>query len=148
MAKFQFRLATLLKLREAAREERRRQLAEAVQAEQVLHGRLRDADGQLHELRRRQVASTGPGRVQVDQVVQTQRYELVLQADRQVLASQHRLLAEEVERRRAALSVADREVRVLEKLRDRQMERQRSVLVRREIQEIDEYAGRPTVGEA
>jgi flagellar export protein FliJ len=52
-----------------------------------------------------------------------------------------------MEHRRVALAEANREVRVLEKLRDRQHERHRQEENRQEIKELDEVAGRRAVRE-
>ena len=125
MAKFKFRLATLLKLREATRDERRAELAQAYQADSLLEkqqDRLRkELAGLL--LQSRKVAE--PGTVDVDQLLETQRYELVLRAQQSQLSAQRQTVAEEIERRRQVLVEADREVRVLEKLRQRQLQRHR-----------------------
>jgi flagellar protein FliJ len=60
--------------------------------------------------------------------------------EKQTLA-QRKQLAVEIERRREALLAANREVRVLEKLRDHQMERYREEENRRDIKRLDEVAG-------
>ena len=143
-----FRLATLLKLREQTRDERRRHLVEAQRAEDMLRQQMADLDAQLAAVRAEYGAAAAPGRVLVDRLVDAQRYEIVLHTQRQERARQEQLLAAEVERRRAALLEADREVRVLEKLREKQQERQREEDARQEVKRLDEVASRRAVWRA
>ena len=120
MARFQFRLATLRRLREQHRDELRGRLAEAYEAEQVLQ-RQRDGLQQeaesLRGMQRQMVAVASPN---VNQLLEAQRYGLVLQGRNVVLADQLRQVAAEVERRRQAVVEADRQVRALDKLAERQ----------------------------
>ena len=144
MPPFRFRLTTLLRLREADRDQRRAQLAEAHLAEDKLRQHIAELDRQLADLRHDYSAHAAPGPVEVDRLVSTQRYELVLMSQRQTQHKQAQLLAAEVERRRLMLVEADREVRVLEKLRDRQHERHREDEARQETKLLDEIALRTT----
>jgi len=141
MAKFQFRLATLLKLREATRDERRAELAQAYQADAFLEQQQDRLQRELAGLVLQSRKVAGPGTLDVDQLLQTQRYELFLRARQSQLADQRGTVAEEIERRRQILVEADREVRVLEKLRQRQLERHREEEGRREMKILDEVAG-------
>ena len=119
MAKYKFRLETLQKVREAHRDEQRASLAEAFRAEQVLEenrAQLVVEEQELRALRR----SAGDGQyLDVNRLLEAQRYELLLKAQSQELAKQAVLLAAETERRRQLLVEADREVRVLELLDER-----------------------------
>jgi flagellar protein FliJ len=119
MAKYKFRLNTLQKVREAHRDQQRASLAEAFRAEQVLaenRAQLVDEERELRELQR----SASDGKyLDVNRLVEAQRYELLLKAQSQELAKQAVLLAAEAERRRQTLVEADREVRVLELLDER-----------------------------
>ncbi len=142
MAKFRYRLATLLRLREAVRDQRREALAEAYRVDELLSvqlARLADEIGSLSEQCRR---AAGPGIVNVDRLLEAQRYELALRARQRQLHEQQRNVAEEIERRREALTEADREVRVLEKLRQRQAARHQYEENRREVKLLDEVAQR------
>ena len=60
------------------------------------------------------------GAVDVNRLLTGQRYQLALEAQQRVLAEQAVKLAEEVERRRLAVVEADRGVRMLDKLEERQ----------------------------
>lgn len=142
MTRFRFRLATLLRLREAARDERRAALAEAYRVDEVLVGRAEQLDQELARLRARMRHVAGPGQVDVDELLEAQRYELSLRAGRGRLDEQRRSVAEEIERRRELLAEANREVRVLEKLREKQARRHREEQARQEIKLLDETAQR------
>jgi len=126
MTRFRFRLASVLKLREAARDERRAELA-------GLRGEWR--------------AAAGPGVVDVDRLLDGQRYELLLRAYRRQIDAQRSMLAPEIERRRQAVVQANREVRVLEKLRDRQAQRHRAEEERQLTKQLDEIAQQRAVRE-
>ena len=140
MSVFKFRLAPLLQLRAATRGERRAALAEAYRVDEVLRQRLAAVTGELQALcaERRQLAA--PGVVNVDRLVESQRYELVAKMQEAQLVRQREGVAAEIQRRRQALVEADREVRVLEKLRDRQAEAFRREEEHKEAKRLDEVA--------
>ena len=60
---------------------------------------------------------------------------------RQELSQQEKAVAAEIEKRREALAEANREVRVLEKLKEKQHHRYQQEENRREIKLLDEAAG-------
>jgi flagellar export protein FliJ len=140
MAKFRFRLDTLRRLREAARDGRRAALAEAYRAEELLREQQEHLGRELERLAAESRAAASPGRIDVDRLLDARRYELVLRAHQKQLAAQQENVAEEVERRRQALVEADREVRVLESLREKHLRRHREEEARRETKELDEAA--------
>lgn len=140
---FRFRLTTLLKLREAARDERRGRLAEAHRAEDIVVNRIREIDAELAEQRRIPVTATVPGkRINLDSLLEAERYEMLLRAERHGAERQRVDIVEEIERRRQALIAADREVRILERLRERQEEQFDAEQNRRDIRMLDEVASR------
>jgi flagellar export protein FliJ len=140
MAKFKFRLATLLKIREATRDQRRAELAEAYRADDILVERLEQIHGELNAMLSECRKAAGPGAVNIDLLIESQRYEITLRAyEKQTLAQRERL-AGEIERRRDALLAANRDVRVLEKLREQQIDRHRQEENRRDIKRLDEIA--------
>ncbi|HEY4760328.1 MAG TPA: flagellar export protein FliJ, partial [Thermoguttaceae bacterium] len=140
MAKFKFRLATLLKLREATRDERRAELAQAYRADDVLRGHLDEVHTELQALRDQCRKVAGPGTIDIDRLIEAQRYELILKVQQRHLNEQRQRLAAEIERRRVALLAANREVRVLEKLREQQSQRHRQEENRLDIKRLDEVA--------
>ncbi len=141
MAKFKFRLATLLRLRESERDERRGELAEAYQADGIMEEKQKEVEAGLAELAQKCREAAAPGPVNVDKLVETQRFEILLRAQRLYVLEQRELLAAEIERRRERLVEANREVHVLEKLKERLLERHREEEMHREIKSLDEVAG-------
>lgn len=141
MAKFKFRLAILLRLREAGRDERRGELAEAYQADAIMENQQKEIETNLAELAGKCRQAAGPGTVDVDRLVDAQRFEILLRAQQQYIIQQRRAVADEIERRRQNLVEANREVHVLDKLKQRQMQRHREEEGRREIKLLDEAAG-------
>jgi flagellar protein FliJ len=142
MKKFQFRLATLLRLREAARDERRAQLAEAYLAEQKLNEHKAQVMAEEEELRHRYGHAALPGALDVDRLLTAHRYQLVLAVQLKFIDEQAAKLTAEIENRRQLLVAAEREVRVLENLRETWKERHRQSEQLVEMKGIDEVAGR------
>ena len=137
-----FRLDTLLRLRVQVRDRRRVELSEAYRAEDVLEQREVELNGMLERLRDEYRDLAQAGKVPLDRLVESQRYELVLKAECQSTRDQKDLIAKEVEKRRIALVDADREVRVLEKLREKQRKREDIAERRRDNIEMDEVSAR------
>jgi flagellar protein FliJ len=137
---FRFRLETLLRLRLAERDQRRAELAKAIRAEELIRSQQRSlAQQQLQALEHaRQLKS--PGAADVDALLRTHRYELVLAAQQRQLAAQLAQVEAESERRRQILVEADRQVRVLEKLRERQAAAHRQNAERLQTKQLDEVA--------
>jgi len=140
MGRFKFRLATLLRLRELARDERRAQLAQACRAQELLDEQRRQLDEHLSGLHRCARLAAGPGAIDVDRLLEARRFEAVLLAQRQQVDQQREAIGREVDRRRQALVEANREVHVLDSLRARQHERYLAEEGRREIKILDEIA--------
>ncbi|MCA9121263.1 MAG: flagellar export protein FliJ [Planctomycetaceae bacterium] len=129
-----------MKLREADRQQRRAELAEAFQAESVLRQQATQLEHDIREIEKRSRIASSPGRVHVDRVLDTHRYKLILKSQVMVLSQKETQLQAEIEKRRAALAAADRDVRVLEKLKDRQREEHAAAESQRELKQLDEIA--------
>jgi flagellar FliJ protein len=140
MAKYKFRLATLQKVREARRAQQRQALAEAFRAEEVLSENRTALAAEESELRALQRSATNGKYLDVNRLLEAQRYELLLKAFGQELAKQAMLLAAETERRRQLLVEADRDVRVLELLDERHREEHRRRQQRMDLKQLDEAA--------
>jgi flagellar FliJ protein len=140
MATYKFRLAALQKVREVRRTQQRQALAEALRAEQVLvetRSTLAAEEVKLHDLQR----SAAQGKyLDVNRLLEAQRYDLLLKARGQELAKQATLLAAETERRRLMLVEADRDVKVLERLDERQRDEHKRRTQRAEQKQLDEVA--------
>jgi flagellar export protein FliJ len=140
LPRFDFRLKTLLAVRGATRAERQVELREAF-----------DAQGRLQERRdaiERELASapaTAPparGPIAVAGLQLADQYTANLVAQRAHLRALEQRLAEEIARRREAVVAADREVRVLERLRERQHDAFLQDQARAERKHFDEVAAR------
>ena len=148
MPRFRFRLETLRRLREIHRDEMRGRLAEAYAAEKILAEQRSKIDQELGEAAVIQRQLMSGGTLDVNQLLTTQRYQLLLEAQKRVLAEQAARLAVEAENRRLAVVEADRQVRVLDKLEDRKRREHDAARARAEMKQYDEIAvirrGRPT----
>jgi flagellar export protein FliJ len=140
MARFKFRLKTLRRLREIHRDEQRGRLATAFEAERILQQQRDELAAEAAHHLESQRAAMREGAIDVTRLLTTQRYQLALEAQARVLAEQAAKLAEEVERRRQALVEADREVRVLDKLEERQLATHRAAAALAETKQLDEVA--------
>jgi flagellar export protein FliJ len=140
MAKYKFRLNTLQKVREAHRDQQRASLAEAFRAEQVLAENRAELVEEERELRELQRSAVDGQYLDVNRLLEAQRYELLLKAQGEELAKQAILLAAEAERRRQTLVEADREVRVLELLDERHRRAHDREEQRAETKRLDDVA--------
>ena len=78
MPKFNFRLATFLKLREAFRDERQAELAEVYRADQILVERDAEVRREMAAQQQSARQRAAPGPIDVDHLISTQRYDLEL----------------------------------------------------------------------
>jgi flagellar protein FliJ len=140
MPKFHFRMATLLRLRQSTRDERRVELAESQRADAELEGRQTRLAAQQERLRDECRAAAGPGDVDLVRLAEAHAYAAVLRAQEDDLVRQRQALAIEIDRRRQVVLEADREVRTLEKLREHQVDAHRQDENRHEIKRLDEAA--------
>ena len=138
MAGFVFRLQPLLNLRAAERDRRREQLADAYRAAEILQQQMEQLAQETKNTRQQTSKASQPGEVVVDYLLNSHRYELLLRAQTQQLREQQQHVDVEIERRRQALLEADRELRALEKLRERQQDEFRRMEHRRQMRELDE----------
>ena len=140
MSKYRFRLETLEKLRVAQRDQQRAALADGYRAEQILADQRAALADEAAALREAQRAALVSPYMNLNQLVEAQRYGIVLHAQQQLLQEQSGRLAVEVERRRLAVVEADRAVRVLEKLDERRRAEHRKQQERAEHKQLDEVA--------
>ncbi len=147
MANFRFRLTTLLKLREALRDERRASLAEAQYALDLLDEQIAKLQNEVRDLKQEYQTIGRPGKLSVDRLLDAQRYELVLLGELKHFGQQRETVLGEVARRREVLVEADRDVKILEKLREKQAQRLLQEDDLKEMKRLDEVAGRTHVAE-
>lgn len=139
MTQFHFRLQSLLKLRKLQRDRCREALADAYRADQILQSRESELAEEVHTARQEKRQFTEGGPLEVNRLLDTYRYELLLQSQLRTLERQRLQIAQETERRRLAAVEAEQELQVLEKLRQRQAEahaRQEDKVVTRTMDDI------------
>jgi len=140
MPQFRFRLANLLRLREAARDERRVHLADAHRTDAELQLRQNQTETRLLKLQDDYRTAAGPGAVDVSRLMEGDQYAIGLRMHEEELKRQRQALSCEIELRRQALIEADRDVRSLEILRDNQSQAHRLEEGRQEGKRLDEAA--------
>ncbi len=140
MPKFKFRLATLMRLRENTRDERRSELAEAYRVDDLIKQRMESLVAEMDSLKTQRRATAGPGTIDVDSLVEAQRYEVALKTQQTQFKQQRQAIAGEIQSRQQRLVETNREVRVLEKLREKQLDKYRKEENRREAKVLDEVA--------
>jgi flagellar FliJ protein len=140
MNPYRFRLATLLKLRAQDRDQRRTEHAQALEAERILLQQKQDIVAERLAMLDAARTAKQPGTANVDALQEVQRYSLLLQARLAGLEKQLEQVAAEVERRRQAVVEADRNVKTLEKLREKQIAAYDRTVDAGERKELDELA--------
>lgn len=142
MRKFNFRLETVLQLREQERDERKRELQQALTARDIVCQQQAILERERQNLSTALRASLLQGNIDADQMLAWRRYETVLSAQQDYVAKQLAAIDTEIEKRQQALMEANRAVRILELLREKQRaaheKRERS----HEMKQLDELANR------
>jgi flagellar FliJ protein len=145
MSNFRFRLQTVLRLRAAARDERRAELGRAQRAAEVLREQQAKIATEVienqeatREMMLRQANSTAG--MNVDRLLNANRQLLMLRAQSTQLTQQQKQIEVEISKRQAALVEADRDVRVLEKLQERGQQEHDLRELALEQRDLDEIA--------
>lgn len=136
----QFRLQTLLRLREIDRDQLCQQLAEAQRQEREAAGRLAQVDEAITELQRDSQIQPGP--IEIAELVESERFAVSLKLQREAAQQLHRQLAEAAEMQRQELIEADKQLKVLEKLREKHEVHVRHEQAKRSLKLLDELAAR------
>lgn len=134
------RLSTLHKVRAIARDERRRRLAEALQAEAALDNQASRIEEEKNVLQQARQAAASVASFDLNRLADAQRFGVVLTAEQSVLDNQRATLTAEIERRRQALVHADCEVRAVERLQQKQIAREQLDQTRSQNRQLDETA--------
>ena len=117
MKRFTFRLERLLQLREAAEQERARELATARHEEEARRTEVEDAARRLEDARR-QAAEVRPGYTPAGTLRNLELSIGALTLQRQAAAQQHEQSLERLEAERQQYEAARRDRRVIERLRE------------------------------
>ncbi len=123
MSKFHFRLETLLQVRQSTRDQRQAELAEVRRADAELQSRLGRIEQEQSQLQLECRTAARPGVIDVRRLLQVQQYAASLRAGAAELRQQRQTLADEIDRRHQELVEAERELQVIDKLRENQCRR-------------------------
>ncbi len=140
MRPYRFQLQTLLELRRNTRVDRQRQLAEALHAEEVISQQISDLQNELAELKSLLREAGQQTDLDVNRLLDGQRYEMVLRSQLLGLGEKLTQVREETERRRLALVEADSSVRSLEQIDESRRDDHRRLVARKQQVELDELS--------
>lgn len=140
MKPFVFRLEKVLGLRRSHRDRAREELAEAINVMQILEGQKNDLEETFAKQRMTRTAEAQSNQPRVDILLDGRKHELLTIAQQKQLDEKIQMVAEELENRRSKLVEADREVKVLERLRERDKENHHRDKLRFESKEMDEIS--------
>ena len=140
MPPFHFRLETLLKLRCIERDRYHQELTEVLDRQKSLQESLDAVDEEIVELSARERSAFDSKNTDMVLIRDLGRHKMLLGEKRTKMRRQMELLVEEVEACRVRLLEADRAVKTLEKLREKQRLQHRIEQQRAEIKEFDEIA--------
>jgi len=140
---FKFRLEPLIKIRKDTLQERQSELAQAYDARNILEGYLKEIERQLLEGTATAREMMQPGQaVNVDHLLGLRRQEMFLRANQDDLKQKAQIIDEEIERRRDAVIEANKELKIVEKLKEKRYEKYLAEEKRADTKEMDEIAGR------
>ncbi len=120
LATFHFRLESLLRIRITTRDTCRARLSQALQTERILKQQHTELIQQIDNLIEQQRITSQPGTISIKSLLEGHRYEIALRFRQKTLEQRYAQLKKEIEQHRQRLFEADRQVGVLEKLRERQ----------------------------
>lgn len=134
-----FRLHSVLQLRRTQQEERQAELAQALQAAQILQSQISEVQQQLQEIEE-QLRAAAIHRLDVDHLMAIRRHQANTRALLRQLEEQQQVVEQEIERRQNRLVEANREVKVVETLEQQHREAQWALFLKREQDALDEFA--------
>ncbi len=136
---FQFRLQSILRLRERDRDQAAQALEQAVRAKQILLERIDEIEKErLQLVEQRSAASVG--QVDIQHILTSQRYEVSLVETVRGIELNIGKIETAIAERRAKLVLCEQGVKVLEKLRDSQREAWNQEQASRSQSRLDEWA--------
>ena len=137
MAKF--RLATLLKIREQERDMAAKAVQDvrmAIEKLDIAQSEIEQANQQMNEARK----ESSYGSINLHQILDAQRYQMVLAAQSAQIADHKGKLNQELERRQFALIQSQKAVKSLEKLRDQRTQAADLHALAKQQERLDEWS--------
>ena len=137
MAKF--RLATLLKLRERDRDVAAKAVQDARLAIEKLHERQREIDESNRSMDAYRMHSSN-GTINPHQVLNAQRFQMVLAAQSAQIADHQERLLQELEQRQITLLKCQQAVKSIEKLKDKRDDAAQTLALGIQQERLDEWS--------
>ena len=139
---FNFRLEPLITIRNNVLQECQAELAKAYEARQILENDMKKLDQQIAEgmQNARDIMQTGKI-INVEYLIGFRRQEMFLRANQDELMEKIKLVDEEIEARRSAVAVANKELKIVEKLKEQRFEKYLAEQNQTEMKMMDEIAG-------
>ena len=139
---FKFRLEPLITIRDNELKECQAELAKAYNALRILEEALQELDRQLAEgvETARNLIQAGQT-VNVEHLLGLRRQEMFLRAQQNDLTQKMQMVNEEIEKRRAAVIAANKQLKIVEKLKEKRYEKYLEEENKKEIKIMDEIAG-------
>jgi flagellar export protein FliJ len=139
MRAFKFRLQAVSKLRTQVRDKAAEALGAVLESIRIVREQISHLDREIQEAKRlRHAASSGA--IRVDRLLTVQRHQFMLESQRDQIQAHLELLQQEEERRRYTLLEAEKELRVLEKLEEKQYKQWEMDQLAADQKQIDEWA--------
>ena len=139
---FTFRLDPLISIRDNVLKEKQALLAQAYEARQIKEEERvelqRNIEGNLQAAREMMQS----GKIDVGFLLGVRRHEMFLLHQHSEVVQQIALIEEEIERRRNAVVEANKELKIIEKLKEKKHEKYLAEEKRKETIQMDEIAGR------
>ncbi|MDR0337627.1 MAG: flagellar export protein FliJ [Planctomycetaceae bacterium] len=135
---FRFRLEPLITIRDNILKEKQGELAKAYEARRIVEEKLQELK---HELREnialgRQRLQTGT--INIEFLLGTRRHEAYLNAQIEVVQKHLLQIDEEIERRRHAVLEANKELKIVEKLKEKRYDKYQKEEKQKETKLLDE----------
>ncbi|GHT45847.1 flagellar export protein FliJ [Planctomycetales bacterium] len=139
---FQFRLDPLITIRDNTLKERQGELAKAYEAHAKVEEWMQEVQKTLTENTEsmRQAIQKG-GAIDVNYLLGVQRQEMFLKSERTRFEGMMKEIDEEIEKRRQAVMQANKELKIVEKLKEKRYEKYISEENLKESKMLDEVAG-------
>ena len=139
---FTFRLNPLITLRDNELKERQSELAKAFEARQILEKDQQAIDRQLEDGITTVRSLTQEGQtINVESLLSYRRQEMFLRAQQNDLLEKMKMIDEEIERRRVLVVAANKELKIVEKLKEKRYEKYLDEQNKTEMKIMDEIAG-------
>lgn len=138
---FRFRLEPLITIRDNILKEKQAELGKAYEARRIIEEKRKELEQELEAARDsgRQAIQTGSV-ISVEYLLGLRRQEMFLVAERDDCNEKIRMIDEAIEQRRAAVMEANKELKIVEKLKEKKRERFESEQTRLETVAMDEIA--------